>query len=81
MISTTDYKGNQALGGGMMRRQSPQQEIANYFDLKSVQEYSVKVEQLGGKVITQKTPVPGMGYFAICTDTEPSVSKIPRTRS
>jgi len=70
MISTTDYKGNQALGGGMMRRQSPQQGIANYFDVKSVQEYSAKVEQLGGKVITQKTPVPGMGYFAICTDTE-----------
>jgi predicted enzyme related to lactoylglutathione lyase len=65
MISTTDYKGNQTLGGGMMRRQSPQQGIAN-----SVQEYSAKVEQLGGKVITQKTPVPGMGYFAICTDTE-----------
>jgi len=63
MISTTDYKGNQALGGGMMRRQSPQQEITNYFDVKSVQEYSAKVEQLGGKVITQKTPVPGMGYL------------------
>jgi hypothetical protein len=25
---------------------------------------------LGGKVTTQKTPVPGMGYFAVCTDTE-----------
>jgi predicted enzyme related to lactoylglutathione lyase len=69
MISTTDYKGNKALGGDMIR-QSPQQGIANYFDVKSVQEYSAKVEQLGGKVITQKTPVPGMGYFAICTDTE-----------
>jgi uncharacterized protein len=71
MISTTDYKGNKGVGGGMMRRQSPQQQgIANYFDVKSVQEYSAKVEHLGGKVITQKMPVPGMGYFAICTDTE-----------
>jgi uncharacterized protein len=66
MISTTDYKGNKGLGQGMMTRQSPRQQgIANYFDIKSVQEYFTKVEQLGGKVITQKTPVPGMGYFAI----------------
>jgi uncharacterized protein len=71
MISTMDYKGNQGLVGGMMKRQSSQQQgIANYFDVKSVQEYSAKVEQLGGKVTTQKTPVPGMGYFAVCTDTE-----------
>ena len=28
--------------------------------MKSVQEYSAKVEQLGGKVISPKHPVPGM---------------------
>jgi predicted enzyme related to lactoylglutathione lyase len=71
LISTLDDKGNRALGGGMMKRQSPQhQGFTNYFDVKSVQEYSAKVEQLGGKVITPKMPVPGMGYFAVCTDTE-----------
>jgi predicted enzyme related to lactoylglutathione lyase len=71
LISTVDDKGNKALGGGMMKRQSPQQQgITNYFDVKSVQEYSIKVEKLGGKVITPKMPVPGMGYFAVCTDTE-----------
>ena len=71
LISTVDDKGNEALSGGMMKRQSPQQQgITNYFDVKSVQEYSAKVEQLGGKVISPKMPVPGMGYFAVCTDTE-----------
>jgi predicted enzyme related to lactoylglutathione lyase len=71
LISTVDDKGNEAVGGGMMKRQSPdQQGITNYFDVKSVQEYSAKVEQLGGKVISSKMPVPGMGYFAVCTDTE-----------
>ena len=58
MISTTDYKGNQGLVGGMMKRQSSQQQgIANYFDVKSVQEYSAKVEQLGGKVTTRRCQV------------------------
>jgi predicted enzyme related to lactoylglutathione lyase len=71
IISTVDDKGNNALNGGMMKRQSPQQQgITNFFDIKSIQEYSAKVERLGGKVITPKTPVPGMGYFAVCKDTE-----------
>jgi uncharacterized protein len=71
LISTVDDKGNKALGGGMMKRQSPQQQgITNYFDVKSVQEYSAKVEKLGGKVISPKQSLPGMGYIAICTDTE-----------
>jgi uncharacterized protein len=71
MISTVDDKGNEAVDGGMMKRQSPQQQgITNYFDVKSVQEYSARVEQLGGKFTSTKMPVPGMGYFAVCTDTE-----------
>ncbi|MFZ0895660.1 MAG: VOC family protein [Candidatus Nitrosopolaris sp.] len=71
LISTVDDKGNKALGGGMGKRQSPQQQgITNYFDVKSVQEYSSKVEKLGGKVIIPKSPVPGMGYMAVCKDSE-----------
>ena len=69
-INTTDEKGNKALGGGMMKRQGPQQPITNYIDVKSIDEYSSKVQQLGGKVHVPKTAVPGMGYFAICLDTE-----------
>jgi predicted enzyme related to lactoylglutathione lyase len=71
MVTTVDDKGNTALNGGMTKRQSPQQQgITNYFDVKSIQEYSARVEQLGGKVMSPKTPVPGMGYFAVCKDTE-----------
>ena len=70
LISTVDDKGNKALGGGMGKRQSPQQQITNFIDVKSVDEYSAKVERLGGKVISPKMPVPGMGYMAVCTDTE-----------
>ena len=47
-------KGDKALGGGMMKRQGPQQPIINYIDVKSVDEYSSKVQQLGGKVHVPK---------------------------
>ena len=70
LITTTDDNGNKALGGGIMKRQGPQQPIINHIDVKSVDEYSSKVQQLGVKVHVPKTAVPGMGYFAICLDTE-----------
>ena len=36
LLSTVDDKGNKATTGGMMKRQSPQQQgITNYFDVKS----------------------------------------------
>ncbi len=56
--------------GGMLERQMPQEPIMIYIGVDSVTEYSNKVERLGGKVIKQKTEVPGYGWFAICTDTE-----------
>jgi predicted enzyme related to lactoylglutathione lyase len=28
------------------------------------------VERLGGKVVVPKTAAPGMGYYAVCLDTE-----------
>ena len=70
MVTTTDDKGNKAIGGGMMKRQMPEQQVTNYINVKSVDEYKSKVEKLGGKVVSPKKAVPGMGYFALCVDTE-----------
>jgi predicted enzyme related to lactoylglutathione lyase len=70
MIATTDENGQPGLGGGMMPRQNPQHMVINYFDVPSVDQYTAKVEQAGGKIVMGKTTVPGMGYFAVCLDTE-----------
>jgi predicted enzyme related to lactoylglutathione lyase len=75
IISTTDDKGNKAaIGGGMMKRHDPpdqhHQHITNFIDVSSVDEYSSKIDKLGGKVVVSKMAVPGMGYFAVCHDTE-----------
>lgn len=56
--------------GGMMPRMHPQQPITNYVSVPSVSKAAAKVEKLGGTVGKPKTAVPGMGYFAICLDTE-----------
>jgi predicted enzyme related to lactoylglutathione lyase len=76
-ITTTDDKGNNAIAGGLMKRIMPEQQgITNYIDVESVDEYSAKVEQLGGKVRMSKSPVPNMGYFAVCSDTENNTSAL-----
>jgi uncharacterized protein len=71
IVSTTDDKGNKApIGGGLMKRQEQHQQITNFIDVNSVDEYSSKIEKIGGKVVVTKMAVPGMGYFAVCHDTE-----------
>ena len=56
--------------GGMMARKHPQQSITNYVTVPSVATAATKVKKLGGKICMEKTPVPQMGYFVVCQDTE-----------
>jgi uncharacterized protein len=56
--------------GGMITRKHPQQPITNYVNVASVTKSMAKVVKLGGKICMPKTAVPGMGYFAVCQDTE-----------
>lgn len=70
LIETADLEGKPATGGGMGKRESPDQKIMNYIGIPSIDEYSVKVKQLGGSLVLPKMPVPGFGFLAICADTE-----------
>jgi uncharacterized protein len=81
-VITTYGKRHKAIGGGLMKRQNPQQQgIMNYIDVRSVDEYSSKVGRLGGKIVVPKMPVKGMGYFAVCLDTENNTFGIWETNS
>ena len=69
-IETTGLDGQTGVGGGMARRNKPEDKIINFVGVESIDEYVAKVEKLGGKVIEPKRPVPGWGYLAVCLDTE-----------
>ena len=56
-------------GGGLFRKESPDQKPLNYIGVESVDEYSKKIEGLGGKVVN-KGEVPGEGRFAVVSDPE-----------
>jgi uncharacterized protein len=81
MISTTsssegkgggshEEKKSASIDGGLMKRQDPQQPNLNYIGVSSIDEYSKKVKELGGKVVMPKTEITGYGFFAVCIDTE-----------
>jgi uncharacterized protein len=70
LITTTNPDGTPGVGGGMGKRMDPSQRMTNYFGVTSIDVAMKMVESLGGKRITGKMAVPGMGYLANCTDTE-----------
>lgn len=62
-----------AHGIGMMARQNPGHGPTYYIGVESVAGSLANVEHLGGKVLVPRSPVPGMGWFAHCQDTEGNV--------
>jgi uncharacterized protein len=72
-IGGTSYwsiKTPDGIGGGLMQRQMNGQQPVNYVLVTSVQESLDKAGKLGANVLVGRTPVPGMGWFAIVQDTE-----------
>jgi len=71
LIETTGLDGQRGIGGGMAKRENPQDVgVTNFMAVASIDESSEQVKKLGGKVIQQKQAIPGVGYQAMCLDTE-----------
>jgi predicted enzyme related to lactoylglutathione lyase len=75
MIQTVpiDEKGvpiRPGVNGGMMKRQNPGHKPVNYIAVESVDEYTKKIEALGGKITIPKMEVPGIGWWAFALDPE-----------
>ena len=41
-----------------------------HVELPSVDDFSKKISTSGGKIVRPKMTIPGIGYFALCEDTE-----------
>ena len=70
MVNTGGDK-QPGINGGLGRRSAgAPANTVNTIDVPSVDEYSTKVGKSGGKVIAPKMAIPGVGYVAMCQDTE-----------
>jgi predicted enzyme related to lactoylglutathione lyase len=56
------------VNGGMMKRQKPEHKPVNYINVESIDDYSKRIEELGGKIVVPKMEVPGVGWWALALD-------------
>ena len=61
------------IDGGIMRHKDSAPRTVNSIAVDSVDDYAVKIEAHGGKVVVPKMTIPGVGYVVYCNDTEGNI--------
>ena len=69
-LVTTGEDNEPGINGAIMKRPDPAASGANYINVPSVDEYTEKAVTGGGTVLMPKMTIPGVGYAAVCGDTE-----------
>jgi uncharacterized protein len=65
----TTGEGEDGINGALFQR-GEARETSVTMGVDSIEDTMKQVESAGGTVVQGKTPIPGMGYFATCKDTE-----------
>ena len=63
------------INGGLTPKMNPESgntggRVTNTIDVPNIDDFSKKVSKEGGKILRPKMAIPGIGYLAICEDTE-----------
>ena len=69
-LLTTGEESEPGIGGAVMKRPDPAAQGVNYINVESVDAYVAKVQSGGGSIVMPKMAIPGVGYAAVCSDTE-----------
>ena len=75
LISTGDI-GQPGIDGGLVKRRHTADGTTCTIEVPSVDESLKQVTVYGGKNLTGKTTIPGVGYYAYCQDTEGNIFAI-----
>jgi len=68
-LITTGEESQPGINGALTRR-IDSETIINTVEVPSLDEFVEKIVKAGGKVVSPKTAVPGVGYMAYCHDSE-----------
>jgi len=71
-LAATGKKEEPGIDGAIMEKGSVKSTV-NTIDVPSLDEYARRVKQAGGKQLTDKMEIPGVGDFCYCEDTEGNV--------
>lgn len=67
---TTGADGAPGINGGLLKKQAPTTATTNTISVESIDKAIDAVTRAGGTLVTPKTPIPTVGYFAYLQDTE-----------
>ena len=65
----TTGESDPGINGALFQR-GADSETTLTMSVDSIEKATAKIESAGGKVVQGKTPIPTMGWFAVCQDTE-----------
>jgi uncharacterized protein len=72
-IVKTGEDNEPGINGGLTRRMPGQIGMTNTITVNSIDEYIKKIQTKGGKILLPKMPIPGVGQYASCMDTEGNI--------
>lgn len=55
---------------GALFQRGDDSETTLTMNVESVEDATATIKEKGGKVVQEKAPIPGVGWFAVCLDTE-----------
>lgn len=61
------------INGGLMKKQDPNQPIANSIEVVDLDKAVLDVEKAGGKIVVNKMPIPTVGWLAYFTDPDGNI--------
>lgn len=72
-LVSTGKDSEPGINGGIKNREGPQQATINTIEVSSIDDLFKRITQAGGKPITPKMEIPGVGFHAYCEDTEGNI--------
>ena len=69
-LAATGKAGEVGIDGALTRREAPGDGVVLTVGVADLDEATGKVTKAGGKIVSHKLPVPGVGWLSTCTDTE-----------
>jgi uncharacterized protein len=69
-LATTGDAGEAGINGALTRRDAPGDGVVLTIGVDDLGEATGKITEAGGKIMSHKLPVPGVGWLSTCTDTE-----------
>ena len=69
-LITTGEKNEPGIDGAITKRQYPDVTTVHTISVPSIDDFTVKITNHGGRIVKEKTAIPGIGHFCYCQDTE-----------